>query len=132
MNAFLPELHAVLGVFVPLIVVNCIILARAEAFASKNGPVASIMDGLGMGLGFTVALIVLSAIREPLAPGVILAAADFGFDGIRLFPQRYAMAIVNQPVGGFITLGLAIGAVNLITSKKKSKGSHGAQGGAGK
>ena len=132
MNAFLPELHAVLGVFVPLIVVNCIILARAEAFASKNGPVASIMDGLGMGLGFTLALTVLSAIREPLATGVIMAAPDLGFNGIRLFPGRYAMAIVNQPVGGFITLGLAIGAVNLITAKKKNKSSVGAQGGAGK
>lgn len=132
MNAYLPQLHAVLGVFVPLIVVNCIILARAEAYASKNGPVGSIMDGLGMGLGFTLALMALSAIREPLGTGVILAAADLGFGGIRLFPQKYAAAIVTQPVGGFITLGLVIGAVNLLSERKKKRAGQQCSGGASK
>ncbi|MCR4426575.1 MAG: electron transport complex subunit E [Firmicutes bacterium] len=119
MAAYLPELHKVLGVFVPLIVVNCIILARAEAFASKNPPLNSIMDGIGMGVGFTLALVLLSAIREPLGTGVILAAPDLGFEGIKLFPPEYAAAVVTRPVGGFITLGLLIGAVNLITMKRK-------------
>ncbi|MEA4885042.1 MAG: electron transport complex subunit E, partial [Clostridia bacterium] len=89
MAAYLPELHKVLGVFVPLIVVNCIILARAEAFAYKNGPAASLMDGLGMGIGFTLALTILGVIREPLGTGVLLAAPDLGFAGIRLFASEY-------------------------------------------
>lgn len=121
MEAYLPQLHQVLGVFVPLIVVNCIILARAEAFASKNGPGASIMDGLGMGLGFTLALVAISIIREPLGTGVMFAAPDLGFEGIRLFPAKYAASVVTQPVGGFITFGLLLGLVNLITMKKNDK-----------
>ncbi len=133
MNAYLPQLHQVLGVFVPLIVVNCIILARAEAFASKNGPLASIVDGLGMGAGFTFALVLLSAIREPLGTGIILAAPDLGFEGIRLFSKEYAAAIVTQPVGGFISLGLLIGAVNLLAERGKGRagrrGSQSPQGG---
>jgi electron transport complex protein RnfE len=121
MNAYLPQLHAVLGVFVPLIVVNCIILARAEAFASKNGPGASLIDGLGMGFGFTIALVMLSAIREPLGTGVLFAAPDLGFEGIRLFPREFAAAVVTQPVGGFISLGLLIGAVNVISDRNKKR-----------
>jgi len=131
MNAYLPQLHAVLGVFVPLIVVNCIILARAEAFASKNGPVASIMDGLGMGLGFTIAVMMLSAIREPLGTGVLFAAPDLGFAGIRLFPKQFAAAIITQPVGGFISLGLLIGAVNVVSERNRKRAAErAARGGA--
>lgn len=120
MAAYLPELHKVLGVFVPLIVVNCIILARAEAFASKNTLLRSIADGLGMGIGFTLALVLLSAIREPLGTGAILSAPDFGFAGIRLFASKYAASVLIQPVGGFITMGLALAAINMISAKKKA------------
>ena len=119
MAAYLPDLHRVLGVFVPLIVVNCIILARAEAFAYKNGVIDSLADGLGMGVGFTFALIILAIIREPIATGKLMAAADFGFEGIRLFPARFAAALIDKPVGGFMTLGFVLAAINGLTSKKK-------------
>ena len=121
MAAFLPDLHNVLGVFVPLIVVNCIILARAEAFAYKNGPVASALDGLGMGLGFTLSLILLSAIREVIGTGVFFSAPDLGFAGIQIFPERFAASILVQPVGGFLVLGLVLTALNLIENKRKAK-----------
>ena len=113
-KAYLPALDASLGLFIPLIVVNCIILARAEAFASKNGPVASIMDGLFMGLGFTFALTVLGAIREILGTGKIL-----GFD---IFAGKYEpMIIFVLPAGAFITLGFVIAGVNAIMNKIKEK-----------
>ena len=121
MAAFLPDLHNVLGVFVPLIVVNCIILARAEAFAYKKGPVASALDGLGMGLGFTLSLILLSAIREVIGTGVFFSAPDLGFAGIQIFPERFAASILVQPVGGFLVLGLVLTALNLIENKRKAK-----------
>lgn len=121
MAAFLPDLHNVLGVFVPLIVVNCIILARAEAFAYKNGPVASALDGLGMGLGFTLSLILLSTIREVIGTGVFFSAPDLGFAGIQIFPERFAASILVQPVGGFLVLGLVLTALNLIENKRKAK-----------
>lgn len=121
MAAYLPDLHKVLGVFVPLIVVNCIILARAEAFAYKNGVLDSVADGLGMGVGFTLALIILAAIREPMATGKILAAADFGFEGIKLFPAKFAAALIDKPVGGFLTLGFVLAAINGITIRRQGK-----------
>ena len=121
MAAFLPDLHNVLGVFVPLIVVNCIILARAEAFAYKNGPVASALDGLGMGIGFTLSLILLSTIREVIGTGVFFSAPDLGFAGIQIFPERFAASILVQPVGGFLVLGLVLTALNLIENKRKAK-----------
>ena len=121
MAAFLPDLHNVLGVFVPLIVVYCIILARAEAFAYKTGPVASALDGLGMGLGFTLSLILLSAIREVIGTGVFFSAPDLGFAGIQIFPERFAASILVQPVGGFLVLGLVLTALNLIENKRKAK-----------
>jgi len=109
-KAYLPALNASLGLFIPLIVVNCIILARAEAFASKNGPVSSILDGLFMGLGFTLALTVLGAIREILGTGKIM-----GFD---LFGGMYEpMIIFVLPAGAFITLGFVIAGVNAIIAK---------------
>lgn len=107
LKAYLPDLSDALGVYIPLIVVNCIIFARAEAFAFKNGPVASLADGLGMGLGFTGAITILSAIRELLGSGTIF--------GAQLMPESYEpMAIMLQVPGGFITLGLLLILVNGI------------------
>lgn len=107
LKAYLPDLSDALGVYIPLIVVNCIIFARAEAFAFKNGPVASLADGLGMGLGFTCAITILSAIRELLGSGTIF--------GTQLMPESYEpMAIMLQVPGGFITLGLLLILVNAI------------------
>ena len=112
LNAYLPALNKSLGVFIPLIVVNCIILARAEAFASKNNVFLSALDGLGMGLGFTLALSVIGTIRELLATGSIA--------GINLFGENFCGAIIMiLPPGGFLTLGLIIAVLNIIRSKKK-------------
>lgn len=114
MHAFVFSLYQALGVFIPLIVVNCIILARAEAFAFKNGIVDSILDGLGMGLGYTFAITLLSAIREILGNGT--------FFGFRVLPEAYEpMMIIIQPPGAFIALGLLIGLVNYLTRKKAAK-----------
>ena len=115
LNAFLPDLASSLGLFIPLIVVNCIIFARAEAFASKNGPLASMTDGLGMGLGFTFAITLLSVIRELLGNGT--------FFGLQVMPASYQpMGIMTQVPGGFITLGLLLILVNALSNKSKKKG----------
>ena len=107
LKAFLPDLSKSLGMYIPLIVVNCIIFARAEAFAFKNGPVASIADGLGMGLGFTVAITILSSIRELLGNGTIF--------GVQIMPDAYQpMGIMLNVPGGFVTLGLLLALVNAI------------------
>ena len=112
LNAFLPDLASSLGLFIPLIVVNCIILARAEAFASKNNPILSAVDGLGMGLGFTCALCIISAIREFLGAGTIW--------GIEIYGTHIAPAtIMIMAPGGFIVLGLLVGTINFIVSKRK-------------
>ena len=121
MAAFLPGLHEVLGIFIPLIVVNCIIFARAEAFAFQHGIVDSLADGLGMGLGWTLALLVLSTIRELLGTGTLLAIPDFGFQGIHIFNQDLAAVMAILPPGGFITLGLLIGFLNWRVSKNKDR-----------
>lgn len=111
MNAYLPALYASLGLFIPLIVVNCLILARAEAFASKNGPIRSISDGLGMGLGFTLALTILASVRELLGAGTI-----FGFS---ILGSAYEPALLMiLPPGAFIALGILIGFKNWLTKKK--------------
>lgn len=112
LQAFLPSLSDSLGIFIPLIVVNCIILARAEAFASKNGVVKSAVDGLGMGLGFTIALSLISAIREILGAGTILGYSV----GI---PTPATVMIL--PPGGFLTLGLILGIMNVIKNRKGGK-----------
>lgn len=113
MHAYTFELYKSLGVFIPLIVVNCIILARAEAFASKNGLLDSIIDGLGMGAGYLVAMILLSSIREVLGNGTIL--------GLRILPEAYEpMMMAIQPPGAFILLGLLIGVVNYFSRRKKA------------
>lgn len=112
-QAFSPELDKQLGIFIPLIVVNCIILARAESFAAKNPPLNSIMDGIGMGLGFTVALTVISAVREVLGAG--------SFFGIPLFGASFEPALIMiLPPGGFLVFGLSIAAFNKLMSMKKS------------
>lgn len=115
LKAYLPSLSSALGLFIPLIVVNCIILARAESFASKNKPIPSAMDGLGMGLGFTLGLSVLGTIREILGAGTIL-----GFD---IFGGMYSPAIMFiLPPGAFIVLGTVLGVLNVIKSKKNKEG----------
>ena len=104
MQAYVPELYATLGLFIPLIVVNCILLGRAEAFAAKNSPLASFFDGLGMGLGFTIALTVLGGIREFLGTGKL-------FD-IAIMPEEYGMLVFVLAPGAFIALGYLIAIVN--------------------
>jgi len=112
LQAFLPELSQSLGIFIPLIVVNCIILARAEAFASKNGPFRSALDGLSMGLGFTLALCIISSVRELLGSGSIL--------GYPLFSGSFQPALMFiLPAGGFLTLGCLIALVQKLLSLKK-------------
>lgn len=107
MRTYLVSLYQSLGLFIPLIVVNCIILARAEAFASKNPPLPSAMDGLSMGLGFTFALCILGTVRELLGAGSIL--------GHRILPESYPdMVIFILPAGAFLTLGFTIAAVQKI------------------
>ena len=115
LKAFLPALDSALGVFIPLIVLNCIILARAEAFASKNGVLDSIFDGAGMGLGFTLGLSVIAFIREMLGAGQLF--------GINLFGEGFnGMNIMIMAPGGFLTLGLVIGIIQLIRIKKDEGG----------
>ena len=111
MAGFFFELHKVLGIFVPLIVVNCIILGRAEAFASKNSVVGSIFDALGMGIGFTLALTVLGSIREILGNGTIFGLDLLGFLGYQKF------IIMLLPPGAFIALGLLMGLMNKLTKQ---------------
>ncbi len=106
MQAYLPDIYATLGLFIPLIVVNCIILGRAEAFAAKNGPVASIFDGVGMGLGFTMALTILGAVREMLGTGKLF--------GLTLMPEEYGMLVFVLAPGAFIALGYLIAIVNKL------------------
>ncbi len=114
MQAFIPSLYDALGIFIPLIVVNCIILARAEAFASKNGPVASACDGLGMGIGFTVALVILGSIRELIGNGSIF--------GMNVLGASYEpMLLIVLASGGFLTYGLMLGLFNLIVKKSEDK-----------
>ena len=114
LKAFLPDLSASLGMYIPLIVVNCIIFARAEAFAFKNGPVLSLADGLGMGLGFTGAITILSAIRELFGAGTIF--------GAQIMPAAYQpMGIMLNVPGGFVTLGLLLALVNAIKNLAAKK-----------
>lgn len=114
LNAYLPDLAATLGIFIPLIVVNCIILARAESFASKNGVISSAFDGLGTGLGFTCALCMISAVREFFGAGTIW--------GIPIYADKIPpMAIIAMPPGGFMVLGMLIALINFIISKKKGE-----------
>lgn len=116
-KAFLPALSSTLGIYIPLIVVNCIIFARAESFASKNPVLPSIADGLGMGLGFTLALVMLSSVREIIGTGC--------WFGMQIMPEGYQpMAIATSPSGGFLFLGLLLLAVNAFvqyTERRKAE-----------
>ena len=108
LQAFLPALSENLGVFIPLIVVNCIILGRAEAFASKNTVLASAVDGLCQGIGYTVALVIMCVIRELLGSGTFGGGILNGGEGIRIIPAQYPAMQMVMPVGGFLTLGVVI------------------------
>ena len=114
LQGFVPSLYASLGIFIPLIVVNCLILGRAEAYASKNGVVPSIFDGLGQGLGFTLALVVIGMIREILGSGKLF--------NMQMLPVSYepALIMILAP-GAFITLGILMALLNLKNSKPKKK-----------
>lgn len=104
LEAYLPAINKSLGIYIPLIVVNCIILGRAEAFACKNGPIESLFDGIGIGLGFTIALTLLGMVREILGAGSIF--------GVVLLPETYNVLLFVLPPGAFITLGFLIAIVN--------------------
>jgi len=106
MQAYVPALYASLGIFIPLIVVNCIVLARAESFASKNSVVDSALDGFGIGMGFTLALTLLGGVRELLGTGKVFSAT--------LFPEKYGMLIFVLAPGAFIALGYLIAIINRI------------------
>ena len=108
LEAYLPSLNASLGIYIPLIVVNCIILGRAEAFACKNSPVASLFDGIGIGLGFTLALTLLGIVREVLGAGSVF--------GTVLLPETYNILLFILPPGAFISLGFLIAIVNKLRS----------------
>ena len=111
LKAFVPEMSETLGPYVPLIIVNCIIICRAEACASKNAIIISIVDAVGMGAGFTVTLCILASIRELLSTGKIFE--------MQLMPEAFVpWAAMSMPVGAFITLGLMLGLVNKITNKE--------------
>ena len=115
MQAYFFALFKVLGIFIPLIVVNCIILGRAEAFASKNGPIMSMADGLGIGLGFTISLFVLGSIREFLGSGTLL--------GLNVLWSSYEpFAFMLKPPGAFVALGILLALINLISQFQKARG----------
>ena len=122
MQAYLPSLSESLGVFIPLIVVNCIILARAEAFASKNGIAASALDGIFQGIGYTLVLIVMCVIREFLGSGTF-GGGLLGPDGagIRILPEGTAATFLVLPVGGFLTLGCLIALMQYLLRKSEEK-----------
>ena len=124
-QAFLPALSQSLGVFIPLIVVNCIVLGRAEAFASKNGVLASAVDGLCQGIGYTLALITVCVIRELLGSGTFGGGILNGGEGIRIIPAPYPAMQMVMPVGGFLVLGCVIAAsqwlVKHLEMKNKKK-----------
>ena len=111
LKAFAPEMSETLGPYVPRIIVNCIIICRAEACASKNGMVVSIIDAIGMGIGFTLTLCVLAGIREVLSTGAI-------FEVPVMWDSFVPWTAMRMPVGAFITLGLILGLVNMISAKK--------------
>ena len=120
-KAFLPALDTALGVFLPLIVVNCIILGRAESFASKNTVAASALDGLFQGIGYTVALVIMCAIRELLGSGTFGAGVLNGGEGIRIIAEGYPAMQMVMPVGGFLTLGFAIAGFQWYMRRRNNK-----------
>lgn len=109
MQAYMPALNAMLGIFIPLIVVNCILLGRAEMFASKHSVIPSMMDGIGIGLGFTLALTILGSIRELLGTGTLF--------GAHVYPENFGSLVFVLAPGAFIALGLMIAVYNSLTQK---------------
>ena len=120
MQAYLPSLSESLGIFIPLIVVNCIILGRAEAFDSKNSVAASALDGVFQGLGYTIVLVIMCIVRELLGSGTF-GGGILGADGagIRVLPEQFPAMMMILPVGGFLTLGVLIAVVQYFLNKSK-------------
>lgn len=120
MQAYLPSLSESLGIFIPLIVVNCIILGRAEAFASKNSVGASIIDGVAQGIGYTIVLVIMCVVRELLGSGTF-GGGILGVDGagLRILPEQFPAMMLILPVGGFLTLGVLIAAVQYFLNRSK-------------
>lgn len=121
LQAYLSSLAESLGVFIPLIVVNCIVLGRAEAFASKNGVLASAVDGLCQGIGYTTALVITSIIRELLGSGTFGGGLLCGGEGIRILPAQYPAMQMVMPVGGFLVLGCVIAGWQALMSHMEKK-----------
>lgn len=121
LKAYLPALSESLGVFIPLIVVNCIVLGRAEGFASKHGVLASAADGLCQGIGYTVGLVLICIIRELLGSGTFGGGLLNGGEGIRIIPEGYPAMLVIMPVGGFLTLGLVLAGSQWLTKRMEKK-----------
>ena len=126
LKAFVPALSNSLGVFIPLIVVNCIILGRAEAFASKNGVGAATVDGICQGIGYTLVLVIMCVFRELLGAGTfgagLLGGGELGAaPGLRIIPEQFGIKILTMPVGGFLTLGALIAAMQWALTKSKNK-----------
>ena len=127
MNAITPELHSVLGIFIPLIVTNCVVIARSEAFASKNSISYAALDGFMMGLGFTLVLITLGGIREILGSGTLLSEASLMFGSIAenwtitLFDDYQGFLLAILPPGAFLGMGLLIAFKNIVDKKLKDK-----------
>ena len=120
-QAFVPDLASSLGVFIPLIVVNCIILGRAESFSYKNGVAASFWDGIFQGFGYTVVLMVMCIIREFLGAGTFGGGILNGGDGIQILPEQFPIGMLTLPVGGFLVLACLIAAMQWALSKSKDK-----------
>ena len=120
LKAFIPALSASLGVFIPLIVVNCMVLGRAEAFASKNGVLASAVDGLCQGIGYTVALVIVCVVREFLGAGTFGGGLLNGGEGIRILPEGIPAMQMVMPVGGFLALGVILAGFQYLTRKMEN------------
>jgi len=118
-KAYFPDLDAALGVYLPLIVVNCIILGRAESFSYKNGVAASFWDGIFQGFGYTVVLMVMCIIREFLGAGTFGGGILNGGDGIQILPEQFPIGMLTLPVGGFLVLGCLIAAMQWALSRPK-------------
>ncbi len=123
LDAYIPALSESLGVFIPLIVVNCIVLGRAEGFASKHGVAASAVDGLCQGLGYTAALVLICIIRELLGAGTFGGGLLCGGEGIRILPEGSPAMLVVMPVGGFLVMGFVLAGSQWLTKHldKKNK-----------
>ena len=125
LQAFLPDLAESLGVFIPLIVVNCIILGRAEAFAAKNDVLASAVDGLCQGIGYTVALVAMCVVRELLGSGTFGGGILNGGEGIVIIPEGYPAMQMVMPVGGFLTLGFLVAGFQWLMRRMQNKKKEG-------